>query len=215
MSTHIQDNLLALRVPKEHANHYDDILILLAEGGDNNVIVTRTGRRARDWYPVAVGVEWSVLAEVCRGAAACCGGCLKLHGRHTTPEGYIKAWRKAVADAHPFTGSAFGVSLRGKAMYPKEAAEGRFITRPANGYNEPGIMDGDRWMTFDKYGHELLVKANREWEEESLYGVKYRVFRFDLSKPDDFALWLSVVREPLYKFMDLSVNSSVFSLRAA
>jgi len=213
MSTHIQDHLLAVRVPKEHAHHYEDILILLAEGGDNNVIETRTGRRARDWYPVAVGVEWSVLAEVCRGAAACCGGCLKLHGRHTTPEGYIKAWRKAIEAARLFPTT--GVSLRGKAMYPKEAAEGRFITRPANGYSEPGIMDGEYWMSFDKYGHERLVKADRKWEEECRYGVDYRVFRFDLTKPEDFGLWLNVIGQPLYRYLDVHVHFALASSTVA
>ena len=46
-----------------------------------------------------IGPEWQVIGDCCRFAAGCSGGMTKLRGRQTKPEAYIRAYRKALANA--------------------------------------------------------------------------------------------------------------------
>ena len=48
---------------------------------------------------MTIGEDWEVIGEACRLAASCSGGMTKLHGRVTKPESYIRAYRKALANA--------------------------------------------------------------------------------------------------------------------
>ena len=40
-----------------------------------------------------------MIGDCCKFAAACSGGMTKLRGRKTTPEAYIRAYRKALENA--------------------------------------------------------------------------------------------------------------------
>ena len=99
MSTRIVDRIEAIRFPKETTGHYADRFLVAELGGDNNVRCARTGKRARSWSATAIGQEWEVIGEACRFAASCSGGMTKLRGRATKPESYIRAYRKALANA--------------------------------------------------------------------------------------------------------------------
>ena len=99
MSTHIVDRIEAIRFPKEITGNYADVFLVAELGGDNNVRCARTDRRARTWSATAIGEEWAVIGQACRFAAGCSGGMTKLHGRVTKPESYIRAYRKALANA--------------------------------------------------------------------------------------------------------------------
>ena len=98
MSTHIVDRIEAIRFPKEAINHYEDIYVVVELGGDNNLRRSSDNRRA-PLGRTCIGSEWELIGKCCKFAAACSGGMTKLHGRVTKPENYIRAYRKALANA--------------------------------------------------------------------------------------------------------------------
>lgn len=71
------------------------------------------GKPARHWNCIKVfNAEYGLMAEMVRNSSACCGGCLRMPGRHATePERYIRAWRKALQEATPM-GPDFPITLR-------------------------------------------------------------------------------------------------------
>ncbi len=100
MSYEISYRRVAFRLTAEQAGHFDDVFFLVEEAGSNNCYEAGSRRRSRRWECLAAGAKWECLAEVTYCAAACCSGSLCLHGRlDTTPEMYIRAWRKALAGA--------------------------------------------------------------------------------------------------------------------
>ena len=193
MSTHIQDALYAIRVSKEQAgNKYSDVYILLAQGGDNNVISNQTGRRATDWYSVAISEDWGCLGRVTEMASACCGGCLKLYGRDTSPETYIRAWRKAIDAASPLVrASQAGFSLRAYARFPKAATEGQISKRPSEQSTpEDGVIDSSgHWVPYRRHHYEEIIQSGRIPRDETHWGLQCVRFDFNLNQPEDFGLW--------------------------
>ena len=165
MSTHIVDRIEAIRFPKNAIDHYEDVYLVLELGGDNNVRDQR-GRRARSWGATCIGPEWGVIGECCRFAAGCSGGMTKLHGRRTTPESYIRAYRKALANA------ADGL---------KGAAERRL--------HVTGRIRFDRADRNAVYHLEEAVKGGKTPRDETRYGEARAVVDFDLHNPADLALW--------------------------
>lgn len=69
-------------------------------GGDNNVY-DHDGKRARSWDVSMVGDANAVLRKAVEYSADCEGGMLKLYGRETSPETYIRRIRRALAEAAP------------------------------------------------------------------------------------------------------------------
>ena len=128
MSYEISYRRQAFRMPAVQAGHYEDMFFLVEEMGSNNCWEIGNRRRARDWQCSAAGAEWECLAAITRIAAACCGGSLVLYGRRrTSPEQYIRAWRRALAAAVPFDEAhklGFGLQLFA-SMSEAEAAGGR------------------------------------------------------------------------------------------
>jgi len=165
VSTHIVDRIEAIRFPKNAIDHYEDVYLVLELGGDNNVRDQR-GRRARSWGATCIGPEWGVIGECCRFAAGCSGGMTKLHGRRTTPESYIRAYRKALANA------ADGL---------KGAAERRL--------HVTGRIRFDRADRNAVYHLEEAVKGGKTPRDETRYGEARAVVDFDLHNPADLALW--------------------------
>jgi hypothetical protein len=163
MSTHIVDRIEAIRFPK--LDYERDVFLVLELGGDNNVTDMR-GRRARSWGATCIGPEYQVIGDCCRFAAGCSGGMTKLHGRVTKPEAYIRAYRKAVANA------ADGLS----------------------GARERGLIVTGR-IRFDRsdrnaaYHLERAVQGGKTPRDETRYGEARAVIDFDLTDPTDLALW--------------------------
>ena len=166
MSTHIVDRIEAVRFPKETVGHYEDIFIVLELGGDNNVRDHRN-RRARSWGATSIGPEWEVIGDCCRKwAAACSGGMTKLRGRLTKPESYIRAYRKALANAYVGIQSAVGYGLH--------------------------ITGRVRFDRADKAAARLLkeaVDAGKTPRDESRFGEERAVVEFNLADKTDAALW--------------------------
>ena len=165
MSTHIVDRIEAIRFPKEAINHYEDVYIVVELGGDNNVR-DRRNRRARSWGATCIGPDWDVIGDCCRFAAACSGGMTKLRGRRTTPESYIRTYRKALANA--------AIGLEG-------AAE--------RGLHLTGRIRFDRKNKAATYHLSEAVKAGKTPREELRFGEARAVVDFDLADPTDLALW--------------------------
>lgn len=168
MSTRIVDRILAVKLPKEQTADYEDCFIVAELGGDTNVIVCRTNRRARSWQATAIGHEWLVLSEACQRAAGCCGGMLKLHGRHTEPEAYVRAYRKAMREAV--------VGLREAAKVHGLRIQGWLL------FDEKDKLDRGKWA----WGS--LLKVHQPGTYNAGYGI-YSAFRFDLESPEDYKLW--------------------------
>ena len=102
MSTHILDQLAAVKIPAARSGYHDDLFILAAQGGDNNVR-THDGKRAREWYAIAAGAKWRVMGALVRMSSDMEGGMLKLAGNsRATSETLISKARKTVEAAPDF-----------------------------------------------------------------------------------------------------------------
>ena len=165
MSTHIVDRIEAIRFPAAAIDHYEDVYLVLELGGDNNVRDQRN-RRARSWGATCIGPDWGVIGECCRFAAACSGGMTKLRGRRTTPEAYIRAYRKALANA-------------------ADGLEGAARRR----LHVTGRIRFDRKDRNAAYHLQEAVKGGKTPRDETRYGEERAVADFDLRNPADLALW--------------------------
>jgi len=177
MSTHIVDAVVAVRVTEEHGRP----VYLVAElGGDNNVTDCSTGRRARNWCASAIGEEWEVVGCAARSSASCAGGMLRLAGRsETTPEAFIRAYRKALSLAFTMeqaTHLGLGITLR--IRLPMTPTEDQAV----------GV----------KYRRQDLAAAGRIGKAVDHYGTAGEVFSFDCNDPADVALWLKCLVKPAW-----------------
>ena len=178
MSTHMTDRIEAVvfRAADTHHRFGDDVYLLCELGGDSNCF-DHSGRRARDWSATVAGCEWEVIQNVCRVASDCAGGMLRLTGRgNTKPEAYIRAYRKAMANAAE--GFA-GAGQRGLIITPR--------IRYAVGETTNG----------QKYQYDQLCKL-RTPKDETASGHAYKVFSIDTSKPEDIQLWAEHLRNPAW-----------------
>jgi hypothetical protein len=164
MSTHIVDRIEAIRFPKEATGLCHDDYLVAELGGDNNVRDNR-GRRARSWSATAIGQEWEVIKQACEFAACCSGGMLKLRGRVTKPEAYIRAYRKALA-----TAATLEEARRGKGLYLR--ARIRFTEEEKKSW------------------HFQQLAKTRTPRIETPFGEPQSVFDFDLNSREDTNLWL-------------------------
>jgi hypothetical protein len=167
MSTHIVDRIEAIRFPAEATGHYADRFLIVELGGDNNLRRASDNRRARSWSAMTIGEEWEVIGTACRLAASCSGGMTKLHGRATKPESYIRAYRKALANASTMETARQekGLSLTARIRFNADDRKG--------------------------WHYKELVKKGRTPQETTEYGTAYAIFKFDLSCPEELTLWLA------------------------
>ena len=172
MSYEISYRRQAFRMPAAHAVHHDDILFLVEEAGSNNCYEIDNRRRSRSWDCLAAGSGYECLAEITCCAAACCGGSLILCGRrHTTPEAYIRAWRRTIAAAVPF----------------EEARRVGFHLRLFTRISDADAK-ADRKYAFDRLNGQTAIAPQRGKDEFS--GAEYTEWRFDATFPEQVKLWL-------------------------
>lgn len=96
-----------------------------------------------------------------------------LGGRHTTPESYIRAWRKAIKEAVAFD----------------KAHEHGFYIQLFTHINDEDAKK-DRLYAFERLTKQALVVPRRGKHEES--GVEYTEWRFNAGVPEQAKLWLEV-----------------------
>jgi hypothetical protein len=70
--------------------------VSFSEVGSNNVVPTDWG-----WVYHSFGWPYNIIGEACKWAADCEGGMLKPNKMETSPEAYIRQWRKALKEAIP------------------------------------------------------------------------------------------------------------------
>jgi hypothetical protein len=170
MSYEISYRRRAFRMTAARAGHCKELLFLLEEGGSSNCWELGNRRRARDWHCATVGPAWQCLAHITRTAAACCGGMLVLHRRRpTTPEAYIRAWRRTVEKAESLENA------------PPAGFEVRLLTR----ITHAEAADG-RKHTFERLLGQSLVEPARS----AAAGDGTWEWRFDPVDPEQVGLWL-------------------------
>ncbi|MES2331212.1 MAG: hypothetical protein V4539_16525 [Bacteroidota bacterium] len=81
----------------EHARHQNDYFLFIKEGCNN------IDPRPEEWTLSAWGWNYEIIAKVCARAAWTESGCLKMTNGNTTPEAYLKMYRKEIEDASPFS----------------------------------------------------------------------------------------------------------------
>jgi len=77
---------------------WEDEIFLFIKSGCNNV-----HPRPKTWHLHATGWNYSIIQTVCERAGSTEGGCIKMNGKDTTPENYIKLYRKVIAEAEIFS----------------------------------------------------------------------------------------------------------------
>lgn len=163
MSTHIIDEIQAIRIPKEKTGSQwsRDIYILCELGGDNNCFNSRTNRRARDWSAITIGEEWDVIKNICEHAGYFSGGMTRFARGRGTPEAYIRRCRKAIKEAHEL----------GNGGELRPTFEIRFTAEEKTKYS---------------YQHRELIEAGAVPEKIMQYGEEIELFRFN---PDHLEVW--------------------------
>lgn len=123
MSTHIIDNIAAIRVRVQSDDPFIESYYVLAfEGGDNNVLDMHTDRRCRDWYPVAVGPHWWVMAKAIMISSDMEGGMTRLNGQpKAKAETLIRRVRNVLAAAKDYDqpDASIYMTTSGIAMTPE------------------------------------------------------------------------------------------------
>lgn len=101
----------------------EDRFVVAIEGGDNNVRMASTGKRARSWEAIMAGTQDQVLRQTVYFAGACEGGGLQPQGRRCSPESYIRRIRRLLltAEAAPTSGHCLPL-LRVAPEHPAVAA---------------------------------------------------------------------------------------------
>jgi hypothetical protein len=189
MSTHIEDRQVAFVLFDRPGPHPERIYLTVTLGGDNNVF-NASGRRARDWSPLAVGCHWQVLSKIVERASACCGGCLKLHGYKTEPESYIKGWRKVLDEPLPMITPGFW--FEAYIDFPAPAVDGKCIERRVDwGRVEEGVWDrAGNFIEFRRYAYKKCAKERAAPVRRAHYDMDLLRFVFDLNNPADCEFWL-------------------------
>ena len=172
MSYEISYRRQAFVLPAKQTGHHDDLFFLVEEAGSNNCYELNCRRRSRSWACLAAGAQWECLGEVTRMAAACCGGSLCLYGhRSTTPETYIRAWRKALAAATPLADAArTGFYLQLFTRMPLEKGP------------------DDRSYARERLAAQTLVAPQAG--EDPFTHVKHLEWHFSAAVPEQAQLWL-------------------------
>lgn len=169
MSYEISYRRRAFRMTAAEAAHYEETTFLVEEIGSNNCWELGNRRRARSWQCTAVGAEWECLGEVTRMAAACCGGGLVLYGRRrSTPEQYLRAWRKSLSEAIPLD------------QAPATGFHVHLFTR----ISETEANNGRRYAYDQLNAHPLVNRTETETDD-----VKVWEWRFDTTEPEQVKLW--------------------------
>ncbi len=182
MSSHIVDRIEAIvfRVADTHNRMDEDTYLLCELGGDSNCF-DMSGRRARDWSAVVIGPEWQVIGRCCQLAGDCSGGMLKLRGRTVKPEAYIRAYRKAIANAAE---GLVGAGQRGLIV------SGRI--RMAVGATTNG----------EKCHFENLCKYKQPSIEKN-YGQENYTWHLKLSDSADMKFWAENARNPAWNMAEV------------
>lgn len=141
---------------------------------DNYLIFTRSGcnnidPRPENWHLSAFGWNYQVISTICERAGWTESGCLKLLSGNTTPEAYLKLYRREIKSAPLFSLLSLQQST---GIYGGYFCLGNKHDRPAD------------WVS-------KSVDKIKEWFTP--YGEYYDYFRYDIrfATMDQFRAFLS------------------------
>lgn len=187
MSTHIIDEMAAVRLSDKLGPRHDISYIVAFRGGDNNVISCQTNRRASDWYPVAVGHAGRCMRRIVVISSDMEGGMTRICGnRRAKPETMIRRMRNILAAA-PLINSA-------DAPFRINSAEIKFKEEVSSA---PHQLDSGRY----DYDRCLKERGNPDVEKKS----GDHVFHFDTHSAEDIGRCIELIpyREDLYRCLQV------------
>jgi len=170
MSTNIEFKRKVYRIPHNDKGFGEDNFFALQLFGENNVRDADTGAISKSWKLFNYGWEYSLIGEVCRWAGDTEGRMLTLGGRSTTPENYLRLWRKAIKEAGTWDTFLKDFSTReGCIEYPK-------------GKRTKGF--GRRYMK--------EIQKDKAWKKSKykLYDEERIVWVIRVNTPKDLEKWL-------------------------
>lgn len=172
MSSNIEFKRRVYKVKEEPEwGEIDYLAVILF--GESNVRDIATNAISKDWRLYSHGWEYSIIQTVCRWAGDTEGGMLKLSGRWTKPENYLRLWRQAIRKAGTWEDFLRDFYLReGWIEYPKG--------RRARGYGKR-IMERIRK---DKGSRKKVLKHP--------FGGYRTTWRIELDTPEDLKRWLEL-----------------------
>jgi hypothetical protein len=161
MSYEIEYTKRALKSKNKYGN---DAYICWSTVASNNV-----SPRTPSPMLLATGQEWEVISKICQEIAPSCeSGCWKPRNRWTTPEAYLKSWRKVLKDAVSLEDFLQSSRLMLRLEMPKEKLKQYLATEPTN----PN-PDGWRWKEIGKLLEGLPLEERKWFDEEHLQTYLY------------------------------------------
>jgi hypothetical protein len=89
----------------KHPRSWNEYFLFIQQGCNN------IHPRPRKWYLESYGANWTIIQRVCERAGSTEGGMLKPSNRDTTPENYLRRYRKVIAEAEVLTNEALSQRL--------------------------------------------------------------------------------------------------------
>jgi hypothetical protein len=155
-------------LPKEKS--FEQNYLALVKIGDNNCYETTTNRRVRDWQFFESGWKYNIIKKVCDWAGECEGGSLQPRGRWTTPENYLKSWRKMFNNIQPFSCFLREFTTREGIIYLKHKHM-KHLSEYAKEELKEFLLKDDKWS-----------KSYNENEDET-------TMKIQIEKPEDIEEW--------------------------
>jgi hypothetical protein len=84
----------------KHPRSWNEYFLFIQQGCNN------IHPRPRKWYLESYGFDWTIIQRVCERAGSTEGGMLKPGNRDTSPENYLRRYRKVIAQAEILTDEA-------------------------------------------------------------------------------------------------------------
>ena len=141
--------------------------------GESNVRDAYTNAISKDWKLYSYGWEYSLIQTVCQWAGDTEGGMLKLSGRWTKPESYLRLWREAIRKAGTWEDFVKDFYTReGWIEYPKG--------KRARGY---GKRITERIRKEKKLRRKIIKDP---------FGHYRTTWRIELKTPEDLKKWLEL-----------------------
>ena len=176
MSTHVQYQSCVIQLPFQNC-YGRNVLLAMAEGGDNHLIKNGNSRIAKHWYPLALGDPLDVMTRIIKGSSDCEWGILRFaNQRSTQAEEYIHHWRKLLN--HPLSvDDAFQQGYSFSHHIEVTLCLSQFLQR-----SEPALKQMDQSIiALTKLG---IIAQSRQATSDEVYphnDPKVWIWRFDIS----------------------------------
>jgi len=157
MSYEIEYTRKAIKAKNQHG---DDVFLCWSTVASNNVYP----RRPSPMF-MANGQRWEVISKICREIAPSCeSGCWKPRNRRTTPEAYLRGWRKVLAEAETFEQFLAGRYVSLELEMPKAKLIAYRVTEPTA--TEKHSPKKYRWDRINEILSDFKLEECKWFDEE-------------------------------------------------